>query len=362
MTPTQRESIAGADASTFFDVSRSVDQLCTQLSLSNVNVPKFNGSEIFDFIAEYELATTTLTDEQKLILLAKAFPTSRYKSWFEDELKPLIERKSSWANVKKKLIERFSDTEDNDRHLIRLRELKFNPETGQRLLDFVEDLIYSHKKAYPEVSDPKYAIRFVKASIPSSLKSALGVLPDFKDATTFEMLKKAARQYDSTRAQESSPKASDRVASNELAQILKEIMKGIQKEGEATRGAFMAAFKPSVTTSPDRKRYEDSKHRDPSPHGSYRYSNHHRRSPSPGYKRRSPSPHGYPRDYKQNRRKEESNESVDKITDKSGPFSNDVTGEAYNSEVYFKRFGRPPKPCGHCNSWHWNRHCPEHLN
>ena len=111
------------------DVTRSIDQLFGQLSISNITVPRVDAyKDIFEFLNEFETVSATLSDEQQLRILVKAFPPGRLRAWFERELKPLIVTGSPWSTVKTKIISYYSDKEDRDRHFSRLQGLKFKPE------------------------------------------------------------------------------------------------------------------------------------------------------------------------------------------------------------------------------------------
>ena len=142
------------------DISRSVSQWYSQMSFAHVNIPKFDAcSNVYDFLTEYEDATVTLTDEQKATVLNRAFPPGCHRSWYDNELKPLVKASKPWSEIKAAIVSRFSVQEERDRHLARLRELKFDPESHKMLLDFVDDMIYSYKKAYPNDKDDESCIR-----------------------------------------------------------------------------------------------------------------------------------------------------------------------------------------------------------
>lgn len=351
------------DATIFQDVSRSVDQLCNQMSLVNVKIPRYNScSDVFEFIAEFETATIGLGDEQRHVLLNKAFPPGCHRPWYETELKPLIEKKSPWQNLKNQIINRFSATEDRDRHIARIRELKFDPDGRQNLLDFVEELLYSYKKAFPSETSPDSCIRYVKAAMPQSVRSTLSVNPDFREATTEEKLKKSVQQYDVSRSTTTIAKPNDRLVSQELASLLKELMASVNKQGEATRSAIVAALQTNSNYHQERynsDRYERNKS---PPRNNYPT----RRTPSPVYqRRRSPSPNYYRQrnisPSKVYELKAESSKDYNQPI-KDGKFQVGEHEEAFSSKAYYARFGKPPTPCGNCNYWHWSRHCHNHLN
>lgn len=389
--------------SMFQDINRSVEQLCSQLSLANIKVPKPSSFEdIFEFLAEYELATTGLTDEQKKMLLARAFSPGRYKDWFNEEIAPLISpiaisldlatgdsTASSWQNIKTMIIERFSETNSQDRHLVKLRDLKFDPEGQEKLLDFVENALYTYKRAFP--TDKSNSVRFVKAAIPVKSMPLLTVIHEYEEATTEQALKKAAKRYDLSNVNSARRKSVNKDVSSELAKVLKEVLTGIQKEGESTRGAFLSVFK---TYQQEKQKDDGHKTGYTSPRGSsprrsgnnnyqpYRYNqgayspkktdnnrpDQYQRGRSPVYNRqRSPSPRK-----NVNVRSDEDEEYTRRmplpsgsqvIKDQTVPMPNSSKEvKIYSATEYFAKFGKPKEPCNHCGYWHWSRHCVRHLN
>lgn len=346
------------DATLFQDVTRSVDQLCNQMSLANIKIPRYDAcSDVFDFITEFDTVTTALSDDQKVMLLNKSFPPGCYRSWFESELKPMIDKKRSWREVKNKIINRFSSTEDRDRHFTRLRELKFDLDGRQCLLDFVEDIIFSYKKAFPVDDGSDSCIRYVKAALPQSLRSILSADPDFRNATNEDMLKKSAKQYDLTRSDRASSKVNDRLATQELASLLKEMMIGIRKDNELTRNSVVAALQQTREYRSDSKNVRYERGQSPS------HSNYRPRAMSPSYAgRRTPSPRRYSTDNQDRRYVQTSDTSAGKDYQLKESQNLEENVEAFDSKIYYARFGKPSSPCSRCNCWHWSRHCLDHLN
>lgn len=186
------------------DISRSVDQLCTQMLMANIKITPFaNYVDVYDFIAEFELNTTGVSDEQRLILIAKAFPPGKHRSWFEVKIKPVIQRHGSWGEAKKLLISRFGDSEDRDKYFARLKELKFDENNGQSLMEFIDDLSFAFKKSFPGQQDDSSLIRYLKASLSKNVKSALNLYSEFRDAVTMDCVKRATRRYEESRTMSS---------------------------------------------------------------------------------------------------------------------------------------------------------------
>lgn len=376
-------------------VTESVDRLVNHLSINNIQPPRFDiFKDVHDFLVQFEKITLALDDAQKLLVLPKAFPVDCYRSWYETELLPLIKSQPEWSAVKKAIISRFSSSDEQDKHFARLRDLKYDQDSGKSLLSYIEDVIYSYKRAHPNDSVIN-TVKYVKASVPPAVKSKLNLYVDFKNADSFEMLKSAAKDFD----QANSPVLKETKTpepSQELVKMLQEMITSFKKENDETRKSLILALqsKPTQTseTSPsDQSRPQYSSYRSDrqiSPNRSY--YGYRPRSPSPGYHdsrfKRESSPGR--QDYYQQRYREGTNgprsdyprprspsptfnrqnyqSRLDprppslKITDNNTKLSDTI--EAFNSQEYYKRFGKPPYPCQHCGGNHFMRHCFNHLN
>lgn len=243
--------------SSVLEITKSVDMMCTQMSLNNIVVPRISSySDVFEFINEYNLVTATLPEELKIKLLVKAFPAGRNQVWFDEKLKPLIDQKSSWTTIKQLIISRFSDTEDRDRHLHRLRELKFVPGGKQKLFDFIEESIISLTKAFPSIKDDDSKIRYIKSCLPSEIKPNLSIIHEYTYAKTLDEFMKGVRQYDSMNSAScgNSSNLGDKIDKSELVSILKELVQDVRKEKEPSRHVVAGIKTPPREPSPQRSR------------------------------------------------------------------------------------------------------------
>lgn len=329
-------------------------------------------------IGEYEDGTIHLPLEWKTILLNRSSPQGFYRSFYENELKPMVKANKPWDDITKKIIDRFSLQGDRNRHIVRLKELTFDPNWNKALQEFVDDVIYTYKRAYPRETDPDACVLFIKSYIPANLQSALSNNLAYIEARDIESLKKAVKHDDLGKITGQTDRE-DRQIRNEIASMLKELsvtfrkeLESIRKDNESnkkdnanTRNAVMAAFRSFEQPN------NFNRQRPHSPQ-SGRFKD--RRSPSPHPQRlppRSPSP---PRfgpitgryEPSSNRSYEEKGE-----LERGQPLKQQKGGGAYapkceifNSTSYFERFGRPPSACSECNenSFHWARHCYKHLN
>lgn len=333
------------------DLSRSIDQISTMWSL-NLNVPKISSfDDIQEFINEFESATFNLPDNQKISLLTKSFSSGRQRIWFEAELKPKLTAASTWADVKKKIYQRWSETDERDEQFRKLRELKYNPNGSQKLLDFIEEFTYAYDRAFPGQGQDQIEskVKFVKASLPLSLNTMLSVNPDWRDCIQISELKRIAKQYDMTRGKTSDSKPESYVTSSQLASIVKQLVDRIGEDSSSMRREIAAAIQSRPRFD---KRYNRSRENSRSPRRDDRRQDHDKRATTPDA------------GDSQSSNTSSSRQANSKINQaEQGQASNDKNNNsgAFDSELYYKRFGRPPSACS-CGSWHWSRHCPDHLN
>lgn len=344
------------------DVTRSVDQLCTQMSLTSIKVIPFaNYSDVYDFIAEFELNTTGISDDQRVVLLAKAFPPGKYRSWFEVEIKPIIKGQGTWGEAKKRLISRFGDSEDRDKYFARLKELKFDDTSGQSLMEFIDDLSFAFNKSFPRQPDDTSLIRYLKASLPKNVKSSLDLYGEFRDAISMESIKKAARRYEDSRVMVSARPA-DRSVFNELSKMIQELVLGLRKDNENTRNAIVMAIGGSADNqargqSGNSMPYRSSRggrspNRLDTDNGRQNLDTMRSRSPSPSANRRE----------RYERRTQPPTREASPGYNNSQVESRPQQSEAFDSNAYYAKYGRPRTACSLCGSLHWSRHCFEHLN
>lgn len=356
MAPNQNIT-ATFDSSTFGDVSKSVDQLCNQLSMTNVSVPTFSpDQDVLEFLSSFERSTLKMTDEQRITLLTKSFPRDPFRAWYELELEPLVNKDvTSWSDVKKKVVERFSKHSSQEYHFSRLRELKYDPNAGKSLLLFVENMLYSYKKAHPDDRNPEAVVKCIKAALPSSVKATLLLNPDFRNAKNEQSLREAAMLFDKASSGEQTADSKDRSSAVELAVLFKGMMESIRQENEKSSKAIVAAIASSATSfqrgrSPERRPDTDNRRVSPG----YRSNSPGYRSRSPRYdQRRPPSPWRSNTESNQTNKEQERprDDQIVKTSDKN-PFS---------ASSYFEKFGVPPRACSVCNDWHWDRHCIQNL-
>lgn len=361
------------------DVSRSVEQLSTQMTYVNVNVPKFDDcKDVYEFLNEFDLITGVFGTEQKLCLLAKAFKRGRAKYWFENDLQPLINKGEPWSIIRDKIIERFADTEDQERHFTRYKELTFDPTKGKRLLDFVEEIIHSYRCAHGAGSNDENCIRAVKAALPKEIRGKLAEKTDYREANSLDKFKQVIKLYD-VFAEGSQTKGSDTAELKSMIRHLSAKMDIMDKDNKASREAFSAALSELRPPSPtnmqmaavaprnneyqrgrtfnqerhdhEGRSYQARSSRSPVRENSYRRNNNYQRERRDSHSSREGSPGRGQHRYSRSDAMERSPKSKSVREDK-----------AFCDEIYYKNFGKPPRPCNECNAWHWQRHCPNHLN
>lgn len=378
----------------FEEVTKSVDLLCAQLSIMNIAVPRFDKyKDVFDFINEFETVTATLPSEHKVKLLVKAFPPGRLMSWYEHELKPLIEQSKPWLTLKDTIISRYSDTKDLDHHLLRLKRLRFDPNGQDKLVDYVEDVSYSFVRAFPS-EDEASRIRYIKAAMPIEIESPLAVISEYYYAKDYKELLRGVRRYDNLKKDkppEVTPRGS--VDNSQLVTLLTELVKEV-KQTRTPRGVVAAMPTHSRDSSPHERQSRRDNQRD------YPQRNHQtpmspdRRAPRQAtpprrqefvdrnsyndqvnnYPDTKPYSHQY-QAYANQRPSSPSravgyrgNSPVKAIAapNEAGPSKEAHTQrgsniKAFNENEYYKKFGIPPYPCSECGYMHWARHCTIHL-
>lgn len=380
--------------SLFQDVTKSVDQLCTQLSVAHVIVPKFNSDiDVYDFISEYELATISLPDEQKKSLLPKAFAHAKSRAWFENDLKPNLPI-INWQGVKNKIISRFARLEDCDRHLSKVNNLKYHPEQGHKLLDFIDELHNSFEKAYISINHKPDFVRQFKCSLPTNVTAKLNLIPGFESATNKEELQSVAKKYDMSFTNEENSNQVNKAGLTQITTALEKMMSNLQQEIKNNRQEFMAlAYQGSQNRASynqqsnqesygDRHQYDRNRSPDRRSFHNYDYNNKrynynyqsrsprsfspvHRNHMSPENQGRYNSLPKSPRSYSPVNRNSMEPErqlrprSPSYPAGQMNPQEEDI---AFDNSAYFAKFGKPPTPCSNCKVWHWSRHCPVHLN
>ncbi|CAA2976866.1 Hypothetical predicted protein [Olea europaea subsp. europaea] len=382
----------------FEELSKSVDQLCLTLSMSNLTVPRIDKFDnVFTFINEFELATATLPEDCRIKLLVKAFPPGRYSSWYDRNIKPIAGVAGAWKAIKKNIIKRYSDTEDRDRQFLRLQSMKFVENGSEKLFDYVEDLVFTLSLAFPDQKDDDTKIRYVKAHLPPSVQVSLRQISEYNNASYMDDFMKGIRQYDKLKlGGQKTDEQGAKVSTAELVTLLKELSKGIKQEQEATRNV-VAALRPSRNSSPGRSNSSTSNQsrsdhvnrpRSISPFA----SSSHQRGPSPkrspvegnscqnpecqaranksnhlanqGYRESKTPPPNQPRSSSPKRKQGCSNCCPQPSSSGSCQHQQLPAQDrpVFDEKVYFDKFGVPLRPCKHCGCNHWDKHCPQHLN
>ena len=359
-----------------------------------------------NFISEFEQATATLPENQRLKVLVKAFPPGRAHTWYETHLDHLVRSRRPWSAIKQKIIERYSVTEDRNRHFHRLNEMMFVDNGSQKLFDYVEDLIYSLDKAMPKLDDGT-KIRFIKARLPSAIKSSLSLISDYVSAQDMTQLLKGVRRFDTLRLSyrdgSASPKRdeSEKIKSSDMIKLVQELIKSVQQEGKATRESVAALSSRSRDRTlprnyrqqhfPSRDKtplnspvksissYSGRTQRDPSPRprsiergrSPYKYNNYHSYRQTPNV---NPIK-GQGQNYSTNIQYDDQGyrpktpltsrainmQAKDSHHQQRSDSPNTATTSAFGDEQYFQKFGKPKMPC-RCGYYHYYRHCPESLN
>lgn len=357
------------------DMSRAIEKAGCRIAYSNISVPRFEDfNDVGDFVRQFEITTNQLDEETRCDLLAKAFVPGRGKNWYESDLEPLLAAKKDWNTARKLIIERFSDAQDEINYFSKLRNASYEPNSGKKLLDFVEEIVCLYKKSYGFTDGDLNCVKFIKGSIPQETRAKLNICPSFKGARTIKELKDCVKEYDATIGADNSTQVSSKVT--EMFSKLCSKIESIEKDNSETKKAIKAAFvakendlftnasklieeklagfwdrfenPPGTQPALEKSDKPNLANRSSSPIRNYRVS----RNSDHNNNRRSRSPSKSP--VRQSYAKEE---------DRTSSKSDLPEYMAFDNKSYYNKFGRPNKTCEHCKAWHWSRHCPlNHLN
>lgn len=214
-------------------------------------------------------------------------------------------------------------------------------------------MLFSYRKVFPDTSDDEAPVRYIKAALPQSLKAQLYLNNEFRDAKNEKELRHAASLYDKMRTVDKSTN-SNRINDKDLVILFKEVLTGIRQDNENSCKAIVAAIHERDKSSKIVEQRTDNNERGRSPARFVRQDTS-QRTRSPHFYRRSPSPRRVIHQAKEENRIAEAGQAN---TRKETPGNE----QAFNTEEYYAKFGRPLRTCTHCAYWHWDRHCPKNLN
>lgn len=385
MNTSSRSSI---DTTLIESVSQYLGKFGDSFTLVNASVPQFDPEEdVFDFISEFERTTASFNDDQKAKLFLKAFPKKRCLPWFKANVKPAIEKGNDWLKIKPLLISRFSDSGLKERHLRKLKEMSFDLESGQRLLEFIEQYVYSYKKVFKEAED-RDVIDIIKASLPKTVIISLNLIPGFTGIDNLDSLYQAAKQFD-VQCSSPNPLNKSQAELNKLIVELKELVSRSKERKKTDTKAFaiQATGSPSSSRGSSPSMSPKVRSRSPVRRTDWQRNN---ASPSPApsesrypipshsqarsfynpygnfYPMPVPMPYQFPfqtpnlmqNGYQAPMRPPSPAKPVEDVNKKQEP-----TGviRAFEDDSYFAHCGRPTRPCSLCNLMHWDKHCPLKL-
>ena len=221
----------------------SFNQMLTQMSLANVSIPKFTtGTNVFEFITEYELATITLSDEQRVKLLVRAFTPGDYRAWFETELEPLIVAGISWSTAKAKVLDRFSYANDTDNHFLALRDLRYDVRSGRPVIDFIDKMIYTYRKACPKDQGDDTVIRYIKTALPKEVLAHLQNDTNFREAKDLDSIKIAVRRFDASRDGLLVNHTKQQFNAADITEMFQKMLNTLKGDQEENRRVIVAAI------------------------------------------------------------------------------------------------------------------------
>lgn len=311
----------------FSDVSRTVDKICDQISLAAITVPKVQDyPDIFDCISDFESATSGLNDEQVLLALDRSFSIGRYRAWLQAirEKFTTIRKPFKWSTIKPEVIERYADVEVTTRYLTKLQSMKFD--SGRKLYDFVEDVLFLYTRAFPLEKDASLKIRYVKTILPLHVKKALLTSNYYQDPSSLEEFMRSMKLYDQIAGSNPGNEPDERkslVKAEDLVQLLQGITKRLDQLELRELSTALVAYAKERYASPSRRGNSPPRSAD----GDYR------RSPSP--MRRPNSPNKHPSSERHEHRRDRNRFARDKRPGR--PRSRDATTREPDAKPETKR-------------------------
>lgn len=363
----QNESIRPADE-TITKLCESINQQQQITSIAGLNIPEFGGGpheDVTEFLQKFKATTFSLNDELKCIALRKALVNSA-RIWAKDNLKELI-LVGDWKEAKKAIEERFQSADYHERYHKKLLAMKYEPKEIT-LRSYVEGYVACFRKAHKTATD-KNIIESLVQNLPTSIKHTLNMLSEtWRQMDELKMLYPLIKRVEQTilpyAPAEQDP--GEKLNVTTMAKLLKQMQEEFKKdcldkiklEAKTTQEEAVAAIgriynqhgsngnvdqrdvnKAPYPRFPARQHgFKDAQNMRYNRYQAYAQENNRQRRPP------QPMPNR-PLSF-------EHNEKYKK-----------EFGRQNVQETYYQRFGKPPRPCLHCQESHFNRHCPyKHLN
>lgn len=356
-------------------LQQTFQEMVTQLSgatlssaLIHITPPTFSGApneDIHDWVERFEQLTFSLPQEQKNLLLDKAFMKAA-RAWFREELRPTLAA-TEWNTVKRQILEHFSGKSPQVRAYEKLMQLTYRPDRHASILYYIDEYTYLYKQAYP-IHQQSEVVRAVVLSLPQNIKSKLNYMQDLSAINTVETLKKLAKRYDQEGVEEPAPRGP--VDIEEFNKSLREAVKELAQQQIAATKEVVAAIigqqasTNSETESPDdehvclarsQPRYQQNSDFRTNQQGFRNQpicqcqQSAYRARPNNGYAAyrndrptyRDPSPR-----YRNNQQLQREDP---RYPQPNGGYNN-------------RNEPAPPSPCFTCGGDHWNRQCPRRKN
>lgn len=360
-------SFSNIDRSAAEMLQRSFQEMLTSLSgatlssaLIHLTPPIFSGGsneDIHDWVERFEQLTFSLHQEQKNLLLDKAFVQAA-RAWFREEIRPTLAT-TDWNTVKRQILEHFSGKTPQVRAYEKLMKVTYDPDRHASVLYYVDDYTYLYKQAYPMYQQSEI-VRAVVLSLPQYIKTKLNYMQDLSSITTIDALKKVAKRYDQDGAEAPAPRGS--VDIEEFNKSLKQAVKELAEQQIAATKEVLAALVDQRATAGTETEIPYDEHmcmartqpRNPQnqafPNNNFRGNRQFSRNqPTCRCQQRERPAYCNERPTYGNERPTYNNYQQNAQADRNSSGNNNRNEPA------------PPRPCYTCGGDHWNRQCP-HRN
>lgn len=312
-------------------------------AIINIHPPMFSGGsseDIHEWMDRFEQATFALPDEQKALLLGRAF-TKAARPWYSDELRPKLQV-LSWKEARNMILEHFSSQAKEDKFYEKLNSLKYDKDRHGCTLLFVDEYAYLYKRAYPS-AQPAEIVRAAINNLPAAIRGKFNLIADIRQLKTIDDLKDIAKRYD----QEDSDTTTSNAQPLDMEKF-KQIMSGVvselvEKQAERTN-EVLAAFMKCPQQTDDRY----GRRRNRNDRQAYQNYQNNRASYSGNYQRQDNQRQGQ---YTAN--------NYENIQGNNSQPPRAPSPYPANRNNQFRKSNRgPPSPCYYCNGDHWNSECP----
>lgn len=355
------ESIRPED--TISKLCETINQQQQVTAIAGLNIPEFGGGpneDVTEFLQKFKAATFSLNEELRCIALRKALVASA-RIWAKDNLKELIAA-GDWKSAKKAIENRFLSADHHERYHKKLSTMKYDPKLTT-LRSYVEGYVSCFRKAHKSATD-KNIIESLVQNLPANIKHTLNLLSEtWRQMDDLKSLYPLIKRVEQTilpyapAEQEPGEKLDVTTMAKLLKQMQEEFKKDclekIKAETKATQEEAVAAIGRYYNQNSTNEQPTAKRPNNPVPYHNFPIRS--RGYNGPQYGRRNQYRPGDRDDIQRRPPQPTPREPYSFGQDTKLGKDQELTNA---QETYYRRHGKPPRPCYHCQQDHFNRHCP----